>query len=332
MNAKPVLFAVLSILLAPGILPALSAPSSDLDSDHDGLSDALEQRLLVQFSPVFLIANHDCAGAPAQFQAGIDIPTPDAENGSIYGQVTPSHISPDGRPTAEIHYYHLWDHDCGPHGHALDTEHVSALVEAPASSSGDWKALAWYAAAHESTPCDVSQIARASTLHAEDHGAAVWISPGKHASYLGENLCAQGCGADRCESMIALKTTQLINLGEPGHPMNGSTFIAATEWPLLAKMTASNFPPDSLAQLPTDGIAWFNTGPHPAQGVIATSYATGHALAVSGQNTTGALSDADDSTSSAIANSARMTGHALSKSAQSVVHALSLKPYKKKEQ
>ena len=33
-----------------------------------------------------------------------------------------------------------------------------------------WKAVYWYAAAHENTVCDVSQIARAKTLHAEEHG------------------------------------------------------------------------------------------------------------------------------------------------------------------
>ena len=312
--------------------PDSNLDSDNLDSDRDGLSDALEQRLLVQFSPHFLVAQHDCAGTPAQFRSGLSKPLPEAENGSIYGQVTPAKISPNGRATAEIHYYHLWDRDCGPHGHVLDTEHVSALVEAPADGSGEWKAIAWYAAAHENTVCDVSQLARASALNAEDHGATVWISPGKHASYLGESLCRQGCGADRCESMTALETTQLINLGEPGHPMNGSLFIDAPDWPLLGKMTTSNFPPNSFAQMPDSGIAWFNSGPHPAQGVIATGYGTGHALAVSGQNTTGALSQADDSTGSALGTSARKTGHALGKSAQSVGRALSFKPRQKKEE
>jgi hypothetical protein len=40
------------------------------------------------------------------------------------------------------------------------------------------KADYWYAAAHENTMCDVSQIARASSLHAQDHGA-------KHQNALG---------------------------------------------------------------------------------------------------------------------------------------------------
>src|SRR5215467_6738015 len=79
-------------------------------------------------------------------------------------------------------------------------------------SSATWKAVYWYAAAHENTVCDVSQIARASTLHAEDHGARIWVSPGKHASYFNEMLCQRGCGADRCEDMTAMVPLQVINL------------------------------------------------------------------------------------------------------------------------
>jgi hypothetical protein len=35
------------------------------DTDGDGLNDALEQRLLVQFAPTFMVSAHDCAGVPA---------------------------------------------------------------------------------------------------------------------------------------------------------------------------------------------------------------------------------------------------------------------------
>jgi len=144
-------------------------------------------------------------------------------------------------------------------------------------NTATWKAVYWYAAAHEDTVCDVSQIARAATLNSEDHGATIWISPGKHASYLNETLCHGGCGADRCENMVPLRTTALINLGEPSYPMNGSIFISSSEWPLTAKMSNSNFPGAPIArlnQLPDTDIAWFNPGSHPAQGVIATSLST----------------------------------------------------------
>jgi hypothetical protein len=39
----------------------VSAAEFHTDSDHDGLSDALEQRLLTQFMPRFVIGEHDCS-------------------------------------------------------------------------------------------------------------------------------------------------------------------------------------------------------------------------------------------------------------------------------
>ncbi|MGI4830794.1 MAG: hypothetical protein ACRYFU_21770, partial [Janthinobacterium lividum] len=173
------------LLLLPGVVsaPALLhgqtfAPGSPIsvDSDHDGMSDTQEQQLLQQFLPTFLVGKEDCSNVPAEFQAGLPTPTVEAENGTIYGQVFPSRGSAGSEQTAEIHYYHLWKRDCGPHGHPLDTEHVAVLVSASqtAAASPGWKAVYWYAAAHENTVCDVSQITRASTLNAVDHGAKVW--------------------------------------------------------------------------------------------------------------------------------------------------------------
>jgi hypothetical protein len=329
-------------LLAPAQPPQPTPPA--LDSDHDGISDDLEQALLVQFAPRFLVGSHDCSNIPAEFQPGKSTPLVKSENGTIYGQVFPATDPIDGAPAAEIHYYHLWRVDCGPHGHLLDTEHVSVLVRAdlvhasnsePGTSADPasvrWKALYWYAAAHENTVCDVSQIARASTLHAENSGPAVWISPGKHASYLNQALCERGCGADRCENMTALAPAKLVNLGEPGHPMNGSVFIASSAWPLNAKMSETNFPPTVLArlnELPSSDIAWFNAGKHPKQGIIAISSTTGRdalgGLDTAADATDNSLSIAHDSTGNALHKSYRHTTHALSASAQHVSKALGL--------
>lgn len=300
--------------------------TAHVDADQDGLSDALEQSLLVQFRPTFIVGKQDCSDIPGEFRRGVEKPEPVTENGTIYGQVSPSKTSV-GLPTAEIHYYHLWRRDCGAHGHPLDTEHVSVLVRASDShiASATWKALYWYAAAHEHTVCDVSQIARASTLHAEDHGAQVWISPGKHASYLNQALCQGGCGADKCVNMIALAPGKLINLGEVGAPMNGSLFISSTAWPLAGKMATTNFPAGPVArlnQLPDSDIAWFNAGRHPARGVIAVSSSTGQAIASGGQNTTSAISVAGDSTSTAVSTAGGSTGDALQKSYRNTMHAL----------
>src|SRR5690348_13628673 len=93
---------VLLVLLAAGM-------ASRRDTDHDGLPDALEQSLLTQFAPRFQVSPSDCAGAPARFKPGERSPTPEAADGTIYGQVTPVANS----RTVEIHYYDLWSTDCG---------------------------------------------------------------------------------------------------------------------------------------------------------------------------------------------------------------------------
>jgi hypothetical protein len=329
MRFAPLLFIV--ALLTPTVSRNAAAQEPEqaaaADSDHDGMSDALEQALLTQFVPAFMVGRHDCSELPAEFEPNMKVPTVKAEDGTIYGQVFPAKSSSGALPVAEIHYYHLWRSDCGPHGHHLDTEHVAVLVSASESQSGSakWKATYWYAAAHENTVCDVSQITRASTLHAEERGAKVWISPGKHASYLNERLCQAGCGADRCVDMVALRPGKIINLGETGHPMNGSVFIASSEWPLIDKMSETNFPPEPIArlnQLPETDIAWFNAGRHPTRQIVAVSSSTEQAIAGGARHTTSALSGAGTSTDTAISVAQDDTGNALQKSYRHTKHAL----------
>ena len=99
-----------------------------LDSDGDGFTDSLEQSLLTQFSPRFYIGQQECAGLPAAFQPSLLEPTPQAEDGTVYGQVFPVKIAGATGPMAEIHFYDLWSRDCGAHGHPFDAEHVAVLV------------------------------------------------------------------------------------------------------------------------------------------------------------------------------------------------------------
>lgn len=307
------------------MLSFVCAAQAPLDSDHDGLSDELEQRLLAQFTPKLMIGQQECSVAPAEFAAGIAVPKALADNGTIYGQAFPL---TGAEPTVELHYYHLWRTDCGPHGHALDAEHVSVMVRGTgesAESAKHWRAAYWFAAAHEDTVCDVSQITRASTLKAEEHGAMVWISPGKHASYLNATLCKAGCGADRCESMKAEPVLAVVNLGELKMPMNGAMWSSSKEWPLAAKMSVSDFPAEPVARLetlPDTDIAWFHPGKHPAQGVIAISGKTAGAIGGAGNNTANALGTSGDNTATAISLARDKTGNALSRSFHATTHAL----------
>jgi hypothetical protein len=306
--------------------PAISEHDSQrgpVDSDHDGLSDDLEQALLIQFRPIFMVSPADCSDVPAEFAPESANPIVRTENATIYGQVFPKNLGGTTKLTVEIHYYHLWKKDCGRMGHALDTEHVSAFVQASDTDpmSRKWKATYWYAAAHEDTVCDASQISRASTLHAEDHGATVWISAGKHATFLNEELCRRGCGGDICEKMAALPVSRIVNLGEIGTPMNGALWTSSSRWPLGTKMTRTDFQPAAvtrLESLPESDIAWVNPAKRPAQSTIAASDSTIDALVVSNQNTDMALSTAGGATGNALDKTYGHVKHALGTSVHSV--------------
>jgi len=297
-----------------------------VDTDRDGLPDSFEQALLERFAPAFMVSRGDCSTAPALFVPNEKSPTVSAENNTVYGQVFPT---ADHR--IEVHFYHLWRRDCGRMGHPLDTEHVSVLLASEASASRDpaqWQAFYWYAAAHEDTVCDASQIARASTLNATTHGATVWISSGKHGSFLAEELCRHGCGGDACEAMVPLTHVTLLNLGESGHPMNGSAFIASPEWPLQQKMNRSDMRSPLLTRvdrLPETDIAWANPSKRPAQATIAAGVSTSEALALSDRKTNTALVVAGNNTGSALGTSYRSVKSALGKSLHKVGQALGKK-------
>jgi hypothetical protein len=290
------------------------------DSDRDGLSDALEDALLAQFAPRFMIGSDDCSVRPAQFIPNLAKPTVQDENGTIYGQAFPRTGNPN---QVEVHYYHLWRTDCGEMGHNLDTEHVSALLVRDQTSK--WKALYWYAAAHEETVCDASQIARAATIDAEFHGPQVWISRGKHASFLAEILCAHGCGGDNCREMVPLAIANLINLGELSAPMNGATWVDSPEWPLATKMSRSDFPEIRTArvdQLPVTNIVWANPEKGPLQTAIRGGNSTRKGVATGGLATDTALVLADAKTEKALDSASSSTGSGLSKAVRGVKKAL----------
>ena len=312
-------FAVLlSLLVAASVQAHAEAPS--LDSDRDGLSDALENALLSQFTPHFMVSDDDCSLRPAEFLPFVVKPEVLKENGVIYGQAFPSRGKAG---QVELHYYHLWRRDCGEMSHPLDAEHVSALVARQAEDQ--WKALYWYAAAHEDTLCDASQIARAATVDGERRGPTVWISHGKHASFLSDVICTHGCGGDVCRSMEPLLAAGVINLGEPGHPMNGATWVASPQWPLAAKMGRSDFPvvrTTRVENLPASTIAWANPGKRPVQAAILGGNGAVNGASTGLHATDTALDVAGSSTGTALNTASARTGNGLAKTARGVKKAL----------
>ncbi len=287
-------------------LLACLAFAGSLDQDHDGLSDTFEQTLLQQFAPVFHVSASDCAGLPAEFTPGSTQPVALAANGTIYGQVFRS------GPYIEVHYYHLWATDCGSLGHPLDAEHVSALL-----SAGDTpRALYWFAAAHQATLCELNSASSAAALHAEEHGPEVWVSEGKHASFLTSELCGQGCGADSCRLTKLLEPPRIVNIGEPGAPMNGATWVNSPAWPMASKMT-SDFDPAKLSAVDAAGgeIVLFRPSPS-TQAVVS-------AMGAGPRYTAGALDTAGNHTDSALDTAVRHTEKSLAASRRSVLNFLS---------
>lgn len=297
--------------------------SASPDTDGDQLPDALEQRLLERFRPSFHFSRTDCDALPSEFQSGARQPKSTARNGTIYGQVFP--VKPAGRAGAfvEVHFLHLWKRDCGRAGHALDAEHVSVLLTAETlnAPAGEWKALYWYAGAHEGTLCDASNGALAAALDAERKGPHVWVSHGKHASYLSLELCrAKGCGGDRCTDMIEGPRGALVNLGEWKAPMNGAGWVHGGKWKMEPKFQ-SDFPAETLARFQKlDEAAAGPVNGSGASGkavMLAGSEAIG-AIQTGGKQTGKALGTADKHTDAALSTAATQTGAAVSKGASSV--------------
>ena len=291
------------------------------DLDRDGVPDKLEQALLERFAPEFMLAGSECDGLPAELVSGAVHPRVLARNGAVYGQA----FRIAGSRFIELHYFHLWGRDCGRAGHALDAEHVSALVEAdlPTAPAKKWRARYWYAAGHEGTVCDRSTGSRAAPLLAVDRGPRVWVSAGKHASYFTAAHCAWGCGADRCElDGVKLRPHRIINVGERAAPLNGSLWIASNRWNLSSKM-GSDFSIELLAVLDKSSevrLLW--PALRPAQSVLMAGGEVGVALAESSRRTGNALRLADAETTAALAIGMEKTGRALRRSAESVARFL----------
>lgn len=303
-------------LLGNLLLVLLSAQTHDLDRDK--IPDEVESALLARFEPTFHLDKSECAGRPAQFHAEHRDPLPGLADGTIYGQVFPA-----GPGLVEIHYYHLWRNDCGRAGHALDAEHVSVLVSIPDWNSERARALYWYSAAHEDTPCDVSSAAKAAALGSDTGGINVWISRGKHASFLSQETCGGGCGGDRCDNSVRLKPAKLINLGEATVPFACCPWVQSSRWPLRAKMQ-SDFPESLRARLAAADSSQIVRVPRnaSAHALIRAGGSTGGAIDVSGRHAGNALSMAgyqsDAAVGAALENAGKATQQALAESAQGV--------------
>ncbi len=315
-----------TLLLAVASLAAASLANAQ-DLDRDGLADALEQALLDRFRPTLVLSAGECDVLPASFEPGTRDPRLARRDGTLYGQVTPRGQQADRRQEVELKYFHLWVRDCGRPSHALDVEHVSALVAGVGEDASRWEAVYWYAAAHQGTICDASSGAPAGAVEAVAGGPAVYVSRGKHASYLDRSHCKWGCGSDTCDSGQRLTNSRVINLGEPDLPLNGAEWIHSRRWQLVGKMR-SDFDSSARASLdsahPFEVLALklgFRAHQAPILGgdtgldaLVAAGDAAGLAMSKTGQATGGALKE----TASAV-------GRSLGKAARGVARFLGLR-------
>jgi len=317
---------IFCLLLCPAGRASTPRGTPLVDGDRDGLDDRFEQALLEKFAPVLHLSAGECDGRPAEFRPGTVNPELLARNGTIYGQVFRRADLALPGAHIEVHYYHLWGRDCGRSGHLLDAEHVSALLEADGEDreAGAWKAVFWYASAHQDTVCDLSSAAKAPLLAAEQHGPEVWISRGNHASFFSQSACLGGCGGDVCEADQPLHSAKIINIGERGAWLNGCSWAASGKWPLVQKL-GTDFSAERLAQLgknESSGIVTLKPQLRRTQAVLATADSTAGALETSGANTGAALSKAGNETDRALTVSAAKTGGAVSTAGSSTGNAL----------
>ncbi len=283
------------------------------------MSDALEQALIEQFRPHFLVDTGECAQVPAEFEAFSVKPRVEEHNAAIYARVSPSEALIPGVTALELHYYHLWEKDCGlVASHPLDVERVVALL---VPSENGWKALYWYAAAHEGTLCDTSNAAPAAFLGATSNGPRVWISAGKHASYLSQKLCGQrGCGGDHCREAVDLPLGRLINLGEAHAPLNGAVWTASKEWPFESKL-GHIFDSGLIVQLEASDdrvLARVNGQLRHTQFSISIAGEALEALDTARRQGDGGVNEAEKQTGNALAKGWRAIGRALGHAARAV--------------
>jgi len=154
----------------------------------------------------------------------------------------------------------------------------------------------------------------------------VWISEGKHASFVSEQPCTHGCGGDRCDQMDKLNVQAVINLGQSHAPMNGIAWLHSTQWPLETKLKRSDFTEARLGRVnrePQTDIVWANPSRRPAQATILRlnegmggARGTDTALVIADGSTGSALGVATDKASYSLKTSSRDVWNALKKSAQ----------------
>ena len=178
-----------------------------VDDDLDGLDDALETQLAIDYMPfVSLDPSDGC---------------------TLDGMLVRVRPHPADATKVQIIYDHLFQTDCGLGGHVGDDEvfgvTIDPAVPAPAGI------LAIKAVSHQNTPCErdtecaTCGDARPACDLAAD-GDAMWpvvyASKDKHGQYATIGQCPfLGTCLDQCTLNVHRVRPIVVNAGEPDHPL-----------------------------------------------------------------------------------------------------------------
>ena len=214
------------------LLPADGDSSTFVDRDLDGLDDAYELDMARRYLP--FISCHPSEGC------------------GLSGLLVRVRPHPDNGAFLHILYDHLYEHDCGLHGHIGDDEAFAITVDP--SLPPPTGIVAMRAIAHQdSLPCQrVSNCGLCSTYAAcitqAWQGASwpvVFTSRDKHAGYVDEGFCGLGSCLDACQLVTTPTEPVIVNAGEPDahltEDLTASGFITADNgW---TEPTLMNFNP-----------------------------------------------------------------------------------------
>jgi len=187
-----------------GLPPADGGQTSDsgangTDSDGDGLSDALEEKIATDYLPLVSVdASDKC-------------PTR-----GILVRVSP-HPTEAGRIT--VWAIVLYDEDCGANGHPGDDETFGFVVD-PKKPAPDG-VLAMRAISHQGTVCEhTTTCGRCDGMTPCDTTMGrqvVYPSKDKHGNYVDKDTCDSSfiCDSGGCSLNPAAATPPHVNAGEP---------------------------------------------------------------------------------------------------------------------
>jgi hypothetical protein len=168
--------------------------------------------------------------------------------------------------------------------------------------------------------CDASSGATGQALRATQTGPFVYVSRGKHASYLNRGHCKWGCGSDICDPGPASPRASVVNLGEPEAPLNGAAWLRSRRWGLAGKL-ATDFDPALRARFDHDApttVLALRAGRRPFQAPILGGDTGLDALVEAGEAATLSLEAAADATATAV----QATGNAAATAARKTLRGV----------